>query len=270
MNNARLIYMRSCREYLLRYFPIRIRQQPMRLVYMTGMPRTGTSLLKNYFGDHPKISVQPFQPKGFYISARKSRSADKMIIDKSTHYIFSLNNLHRGIRGRFGIVCIIRDPRDELMSLFEIDRHSEIPLNEKFWPLWVKRYEGFLNFAKKSAQPCFMLRYEDLVRYPEKAKIAFLKWLGFDTNYAKTSGFYNVAHYKDGQDPKVSLTNSIIDKQVGKYKKVRLPERIKVINAFRETPRAYYFMEKMGYFNKEIDISEWEAIHNLTFFIPNK
>jgi hypothetical protein len=166
---------------IIEYFE-RFRKQPLlpdskhpQIIYMTGMPRTGSSLMKNYLGDYEGFEIQPFQPKGFQVNWRKSIESDKILIDKSTHYIRHLEKIHATCKKNVVYCCIIRDPRDQLLSLLNFERHPELPRNNTFWKKWFKQYNSFIQFAEKQETgDCFLVRYEDLVRYPEEVKKSFL------------------------------------------------------------------------------------------------
>ena len=177
-----ILWRRSVREYVQRFRAWNVdgsRRLPY-VVYMTGMPRTGTSFMKNFLGDYPGLCVRKFEPRGFYISWQAALHANSdVFVDKSTHYIRHLNNIRKAC-GRHTPVCVVvRDPRDQLSSLFEFDRHPELPRNKRFWRRWVKQYSDLLEFSRKfPEQPILLVRYEDLVRYPIEAKEYFLKWTG--------------------------------------------------------------------------------------------
>ena len=268
-NNARLISFRFFREYLFRFYPVKIPKDNLQVIYFTGMPRTGTSLMKNFLGAHPAMEVQAFQPKGFWVSAQKAKHSEKILIDKSTHYIFSFPLLDRGIRGRFAIVCIVRDPRDQLLSLMQIDRHPEISLSEQYWRLWHKRYTDFFRFVDRHKRPAFFLRYEDLVNYPGQAKTAFTDWLGLGRGENAMQGAYLIANVHDKQDPKAAAQSTINTKQLHKYTKAQDPKILQLIHAYKDYPKACSLMEQLGYLNKPFVPKEWRHIENLKIFIPN-
>ena len=155
------LWKRAVVEYIARFKKTDIKYKYNDLpyvVYMTGMPRTGSSYMKNYIGAHDGLTIMPFEARGFHktweLSLKKGHS---ICIDKSTHYIRHLSKIFATCGDHVALCCIVRDPRDQLVSLFDFPRHPELPRSCKFWDKWFAQYNGFLEFAEKHPQYKFFL-----------------------------------------------------------------------------------------------------------------
>lgn len=224
--------------------------QGSQVVYMTGMPRTGSSLTKNYLGDHPELGVMPFQPGGFVYAWEKSEQNGSIVVDKATHYIRSIHKIYRAYGNHVAFYCIIRDPRDELVSLIETTKHREIHRDKRFWPQWYENYNGYLNFAMLQADKplkCYLIRYEDLVRWPIQAKVSFLSWLGLDVNPNKITAEYRILHENDIQDGKVEERTTITTHSVGRWKALNDPKIHTLLRHWQGISHIQILMQSLGY-----------------------
>lgn len=158
--------------------------QPPQLVYLTGFPRSGTTMLKYYFGSHPSLLQTEFNPAGFFKawSVASHHHGDGLLVDKSNHYISSLENIFAAYGDAVRVCVIVRDPRDCLVSCTKYCENREVPRSVRFWKYWSKQHSELLTFARSHPhRKCVqIIRYEDLVRFPEDSKATFLQWLGFD------------------------------------------------------------------------------------------
>ncbi len=266
------ISIRSIREFFARYGGNKKRLPGNKelIVFMIGMPRTGTSLMKNFFGDHKGLEIQPFQKDGFFVSWEKTNNSNSILIDKSTHYIRNLNLIRSATGVNAAFCCIVRDPRDQLISLFEFDRHPELPRTKLFWNKWAKQYLGFIEFAKKHSNiKCFLIRYEDLVSYPVESKRTFLKWIGVFEGNENIESKYEIAVLNDRQDPKVAQQSSVNKSSIGRYKATKCPDQLAMVNAFQYNSKAKKLMNLFGYSDNGLADIKIIGIPNLFVFEPN-
>lgn len=236
---------RTIREYLQRYktFP-KAKKNP--IVFMTGMPRTGSSLMKNFFGTHPALKVMPFQRDGFFVSWEQSFQEEKILIDKSTHYIRHLEKIVATCKDQAYICCIVRDPRAQLCSLFEFEAHPETSRGKRFWKQWYNQYQQFLEQAAKYQNiKFFLLRYEDMVREPERAKTIFLEWLGVETSVVNNR--YEIASSQDIQDPKVFKKRTVSTDSLARWKEIQDPKQKEVLMAYENMEPVRELMTSFGY-----------------------
>lgn len=170
--------------------------KPPRVVYMTGFPRSGTTMLKYFFGSHPGLHQTPFNPVGFFHAwnLANERDGDEVLIDKSNHYIYALRKLFSAYGDAVRACVIVRDPRDCLVSCTNYQENREVPRSANFWRYWSKQHSDLLDFAKhaRHGNCVHIVRYEDLVRFPEQAKAGFLQWLGFDVSAADVDRRYEI------------------------------------------------------------------------------
>jgi hypothetical protein len=250
--NVRLrVQIRRIRETWAALNPVRLEtacQRP-RVVYMTGMPRTGTSLSKNYLGAYHGLKVIRFQMGGFMYAWKAAEQPDAIVIDKATHYIRSLRKIHRAYGNQVAFYCLVRDPRDELVSLLERSIHREIHRDERFWRQWARTYNAYLEFAKSVAEPrvCYLMRYEDLVRWPVEAKISFLTWLGLDVHAGTITPGYSVSHKDDIQDWKVKDRQTVTTLSIGQWRKVNDPQVQTLLTHWQRMDEAAALMNRLGY-----------------------
>ena len=268
--NRPLVFVRIVMETWQYWFPPPTPSDPdrLRVIYMTGVPRTGSSLLKNYVGDGPGLTILKFQQTGFFRAWREAQTTDDIIIDKATHYIWNLYRIHRTYGDSVGFCCIIRDPRDILLSLLDSGLHLEIPRGPRFWDVWYAAYEGFLRFCSECRpRRVYLLRYEDLARYPVEVKSHFFAWLGL--GLPEVTAKYRIAHQDDDQDFKVSTRQEIVTLSVEQHQRQDIaPQTIELLESLAEYPRVIALMERLGY---ELDgvRDHVETFPDLQIFAPD-
>ena len=220
-----------------------------RVVYITGMPRTGTSLAKNYMGAHRGLEVMRFQRYGFVHAWQFSKGTENIVVDKATHYIHSVRKIYRTYGTSVAFYCLVRDPRDELASLFETDKHREVYRDQRFWKQWARTYERYLEFAAVQGRPslCYLIRYEDFVRWPIAAKSHFLKWLGLNPDTETITRDYGIIHEDDTQDWKLKDRRKITADSVGRWKKVLWQSHQALFEQWKRIDRVASLMERFGY-----------------------
>ena len=245
------IWKRDCTEYLQRYrgfYEADWKDKP-RVIYMTGMPRTGSSLMKNYLGSYPGMKIMPFQKEGFHKTYALARNNnDSILIDKSTSYIEHPDYLFDAYGKQVSLFCIVRDPRDQYLSLLSFKGHIGQPRNTRFWHFWHDRYRNLLSYIEERPDlKIALLRYEDLVRAPIDAKSFFVSWAGLKSTSELISKTYKVAYQDDIQDSKVALANTPIETSIGKHLKISDPSLSATINYYKEHKKIRDLMKLFGY-----------------------
>lgn len=237
----------SCQpKYWMRY------HQP-RIVFMTGMPRSGTTLAKRYLGEHPELV---FAPSGTYQEGwafALKAPKNKIVIFKNTRTMPFLKEIYSAYGNKAWFLCIVRDPRDELMSLFETDIHPEIPRNEMFWTLWKERYLSFLDFVRSCSHKgtrVALVRYEDLVLHSIKTKALFLEWL--DLPPAELGTCYQTIPEialgpKRGEDWKAHQNGTVHTESLGRWRQESDPLRLKIILHCEYHDDVMQLMSLLGY-----------------------
>jgi len=223
----------------------------LQIVYLTGFPRTGTSVLKYYFGDYPGLDINPFNPTGFHAALRKTRRiTTNILVDKSNHYIKSPDIIFKACGERTALCCIVRDPRDSLLSLLSFPEAREVPRGHKFWLYWYHQYSEFLNFSENSqyGQRIYFLRYEDFIFQPVMAKTDYLTWLGLDTSIEKIENTYSVPETREFVLDKVHKSKTITADSLQRWKQNALPEKtVKLLRGWRDYPCVEDLMVQLGY-----------------------
>jgi len=227
------------------------------VLFVVGMPRTGSTLAKRYLGDHPDIELAPAgRPAQAWVLANKL-SQDRIVLDKNTRNLARVREIYMDYGDYVGFLCIVRDPRDELVSLLETDRHPEIPRDRSFWPFWEQRYSSFLRFAARYGRrgaKVALIRYEDLTMFPVKVKKCFLRWLGLDAKVARITPEYHdtVQKIAEGidisEDWKTHQTNRVHTDSIGRWREFEFEKSNQaMLLAYREFPRVIRLMEALGY-----------------------
>lgn len=251
---AAWILLLGMRATLRRLLPGRRRRAKVasgiRMVSVLSMPRTGSTLAKRYLGAFEAVDIAPLQD--FETSLAQSRGASSAIVlDKKTDNIKRLHRIVPQTRGDVAFICLVRDPRDQLLSLAETDRHRPVPRDAQFWPYWVHRYRRALRVLRRLAAldvPVALVRYEDLATRPVEVKGAFLAWLGLeahelDDGYAAVSGDTAVSRREDWKAHEHSRVHS---SSVGRYTEAD-GEIADAIDAYRYYAPARRLMTELGY-----------------------
>lgn len=195
------------------------------VVYIIGMPRTGTSYVKNYFGIHNELKIMPFNKEGYHHTLKIAvmKNEKKIYIDKSTHNINNIKNILKYGGDKIRILVVVRDPRDQLISLLNFSRHPEISRGKKYWDQWYDKYSQVLKiynaFSKNKKNNIKIMRYEDIVNDPILMKIKFLNWLELPSN--NVTDYYEIAHENDIQDDNVLKFSNSQKNSLFKYKKTK-------------------------------------------------
>ena len=156
----------------------------MKRIHVVGSgPRTGTTLLAEVMAacfciDHSCEHESPIctaQPEGGNIFLTKQPGD------------FASVRLPLFLNPDLYVVCVIRDPRDSVVS-----SHGNEPgqywTGLRYWKLFVKTYD------KISKHPRFIvLKYEDLVRYPDEVQIKLMEQMPFLNKRHKFTDYHLVA-----------------------------------------------------------------------------
>ncbi len=237
----------AIRRQVLPQFYIKYLQP--RIVFMTGMPRSGTTLSMRYFVKHPKMTLV----KSTYnnnIPLRSIAPRDHIALEKSTRYLRGLPVLYNRYGNQAWYICIVRDPRDIFLSLSETDIHPEVPRTVKFWEFWYNSWQGVFKFSRKRHVPIVWLRYEDLVVDPVKIKRAFQIWLSLPQSDL-TSDYDSDQYYAipgRGEDWKANSHQQVHQKSISRWKSNSYSVEIRnVLDFYINNPQYIELMHQFGY-----------------------
>jgi hypothetical protein len=224
---------------------------PPELVYITGFPRSGTTMMKYYLGSHPGLVQTKFDPVGFFKAWEEAGQVDEILVDKSNHYIYSVENIFRACGNRVRLACVIRDPRDCLVSFQKYHENREVPRSQAFWKYWADMHDDFLSKVRSSAcvDCIYIVRYEDLVRFPCAVKAHFLQWLGLEVNVDDLTDAYTIAHEGEGWHDSVHDHRKVGGFALEKWKQAD-PENLalqKLLSGWKTCPEAAELMQVFGY-----------------------
>jgi hypothetical protein len=223
----------------------------IRMISILSMPRTGSTLAKRYLGAFDAVEIAPLQHFEKSLEQARNATDGRLLLDKKTDNIKRLHQIIPAIRGEVGFVCLVRDPRDELLSLSETDRHRPVPRDGRFWPYWVHRYRRALKALRRLSGlgvPVALVRYEDLATHPVEVKRSFLEWLSLDPreldeNYDTVTGDESISSREDW---KAHQHSRVHDSSVGRWKSASGEVRA-AIEAHRQYRPARRLMRKLGY-----------------------
>jgi hypothetical protein len=227
--------------------------ETLKAVYLTGFPRSGTTVMKYYFSQYPGLQMQKFDPAGFQITwavVRRTSPDAPVLVDKSNHYVQDPRKIFQGCGKRVAICCMVRDPRDSLLSLQSFPESREAPRNADFWIYWYRTYRNFLDFAAQSpfGENIFFLRMEDFAASPVEAKIAYLTWLGLDPKIEPIDDKYKLPETREFVTDKVHSWSSISTEPVERWRTKDLTaETEKLLSGWRDHPQVAALMSELGY-----------------------
>lgn len=238
-----------------------------KILYIVGMPRTGSTLVKRFLGEHEHLKILPkklYQKS--YVLASENNGAN-ILVDKSTDNIDKIHNIYDLAGEDAWFLGVVRDPRDELTSLSETDRHSSVPHNRTFWPYWAIRYSRLLESFKMIANQggkVAIVRYEDLVQNPVPIKKSFGDWLNLDMNDITSEYSSNIEEIAEGtnksEDWKVHQHNAVHNGSLHRWKKAEKSIR-QTACIWKSYKPAKDIMSKFGYHeDKILQINEIEGI----------
>ncbi len=222
-----------------------------RVVYMSGFPRSGTTMLKYFFGSHPGLRQTEFNPVGFFRAWEMSKKCDEVLVDKSNHYIGTLPKIFAAYGGAVRACVIVRDPRDIIASICKYKENREVPRDDRYWPYWAEKHAELVEFAKSHghADELFLVRYEDLVRFPAASKLAFLEWLGIEIHGALVNNIYTNQNPGESWDDSVHQRREVTDYSLQKWRQLKDPPEWarKLMGRWRQVPAAEEMMRLFGY-----------------------
>jgi hypothetical protein len=246
----------------------------LKVVYVTGFPRSGTTVLKYFFGTGEGFEQTPFDPSGFqkaWLQAQQTNG--KVLVDKSNHYIYSVDNLFRACGRKAALVSAVRDPRDCIVSFLRYHENREVPRDMKFWDYWADQHEYFLGFAEHSGfgDRIIVLRYEDLVQAPESSKAFFLNAIGQQCDVTDIDASYNNQNPGEGWQDSVHEHNRIGTFALSKWQQIEEPDKRlrELLNGWKNHPAAARIMARLGYTEDGFGDVEM-APKNFHFFRPGK
>ena len=210
-------------------------------------------MLKYYFGSHEGLRQTKFDPVGFFGAWRLTEAVENgdILVDKSNHYIYALENLFAAYGDAARVCVVIRDPRDSLVSFTKYQENREVPRSAGYWNYWRKQHEELLEFAEthQHAKCLYLIRYEDLVCHPEQAKIDFLKWLGLSVDEEQVDRSYQVHNPGESWHDSVYEHKEVGDHALQKWQQMKnLPtwaERL--LPAWRDDSKVSALMKRFGY-----------------------
>lgn len=244
------IALRLGREYCARHT---VRRLPLRtlprMVFLSGVHRSGTSVLKAFFSDYPGLDNLPLDPRGFHCSWKRLGDRPTVGIDKSNHYLLRPRLIYDALGNNVAFCIIVRDPRDTLLSLNRWRESRNIARDESFWVKdWHAHYDAFFRFAAANAQhglKAMLLRYEDLVRSPVAAKTFFLDWLGVPRTVA-VSNTYTTDAQDRGVEPTAHQRREVDATSLEKWKG-QTGDMADLLGSWRRHHLAAAMMSRLGY-----------------------
>ncbi len=154
-----------------------------------------------------------------YPLSNKINNDVKWVIDKNPSYSLQINTLQK-IYPEAKYILIVRDYRDNIVSRKKYsDKNSSI---YKLAAAWNYYYSQIFKAISKHKLPHFIVKYEDLVQFPEKTlrEICFFLDVEYNANMLKFQDFskeikkHAQLNLSDTKFEKVSNMHSNLDKEV--------------------------------------------------------
>ncbi len=293
----------------------------IKLFFIIGRPRSGTTLLRTLLDTHPNVIVPTECPFILHLSKRykktncpNRKTIDKIISDlqelwlfketkidvellreflynysgkldyltlckiiilhypdvlpkekiilvgdKNPSYSLQFKRLYRLFRNECFYIQLLRDPRDQFLSLKNIK--LEVPYISMIAKRWKYAYNTFKKLSKRNKKNFMIVKYEDIVSDPENILKGICKFLSISYNsdvlkfYEKKEEFRKQFSEEALKKTHKSLLNPIKANKVGLWKDL-LTEKEKGISeiiagkqlsennyevAYIERPIAKYF-----------------------------
>lgn len=220
-------------------------------LFILAMPRTGSTLAKRYLGGADDMEVSPYGRFEDALERGRILAPGLTLIDKATSNIDKVETILKAGGGSSAFLILVRDPRDQLCSLWEADFHKDVLQDELFWASWSFRYGRLLRLMTLYGRwggRVSLLRYEDLATRPEATTRAFRAWLE-KPQVAATRNYEPLNADQLGQaqeDPKVHRTSIVHSNSIGRWRNVQGTRR-KVLAAWRSHGVARALMARLGY-----------------------
>lgn len=238
-----------------------------KILYIVGMPRTGSTLVKRFLGEHEHLKILPkkLYQKSYALALEDNGS--NILVDKSTDNIDQIHNIYDLAGKNAWFLGVVRDPRDELTSLSETNRHSSVPHDRTFWPYWVIRYSRLLESFKiiaNQGSKVAIVRYEDLVQNPVPIKELFGDWLNLDMGEITSEYNSNIEEIADGtnksEDWKAHQHNAVHNDSLQRWKKAVKNIR-QTACIWKNYKPAKDIMLKFGYYEDQmLPVDEIEGV----------
>lgn len=246
------------------------RSDPPRVVFIVSLPRAGSTVAKRFLGDHPRITLSGMSPSHNWWDAWSLQRfyhsvLDRVVLDKRTLYIYHLDEIIRTFRRHVRLLLLVRDPRDQLLSLRNFERHQSYPRDERFYDLWTGTYRSALETITSLDFGGYarLLRYEDLVEAPGEVKRSFLEWVSLPPARIgpgyRTQDESILEEDTPSEDEETHRHNSIHQQSLQKWKDNGTVPGV-------TSPEAKTLMEKLGYdpleFSETPGLNRVETVRN--------
>lgn len=139
--------------------------------------------------------------------------------DKNPENVLYLKQWDLLLKKQYVFVHVVRNPQDALASLNEIGFEKALP---KSFSSRIGIYDQFLtaanNFQQQESERSITIRYEDLVGQPDATMRQLFYRLGEPFHGEIFDKFHLPERNRGLEDPKISQTNQIHTKGVGRWK----------------------------------------------------
>ena len=178
------------------------------------------------FSTLPSLGLEPDEIRdifsGAFIEAHElaARKAGKARwADKNPENVLYLEQWQHLLPGGFAFIHVVRHPLDVLASLLEIGFPKAVPatFEEKVKLLRTFVDEGS-RYEKLYPGTSFRVRYEELVTAPTATLESLFNWLGEDFEPQVLDKFSHVDRGRGIEDPKVSTSDTVYDRSVGRWR----------------------------------------------------
>lgn len=181
------------------------------------------------------------------LAARKLKK--KRWADKTPENVLYLDEWASLLNDKFFFVHVVRNPLDVLASLNERGFEKTVPKEfEKKVELHKIFLKRGLDFSKKHSDISLTIRYEDLVKDPEKCLTALMMSIGENFEPSVLKNFNNAKRQSGIEDPKVKLRKDIHTESIDRWKRELDENQIKLA-----TLELGPLASKFGYRYKRVD-----------------
>jgi hypothetical protein len=147
--------------------------------------------------------------------------ANKHLILKDPELCLIAEHVHRFISRPVKSVCIVRDPRDVIASMYEVRRRAgeNAPDLGQIMMYIKSQYDGLIRAldVPHSANPTFLVRYEDLVNRDPDTIRRLEEFCGYALDIEDYEGVPTEALVTDSPFFKTTLLGPVLSERVGSH-----------------------------------------------------
>lgn len=151
-----------------------------RLIFVTGSPHSGTTILRKIIGNHKEVSALEREISLNHITKDSIKGINtKFIVAKSPHCDDNFCDIIRSYT-KTKAVCVVRHPLEVFASLKMRFAHENKTQIEQRMVTWIKHNINCISLRNESRNNVMVIKYENLFHDNHIEVKNLFEWLGLD------------------------------------------------------------------------------------------